>query len=60
MIDKFEVAARNAVGGAGSSTAMTVRTALAANAFRRVVEVVSRTVGHALVVLAQMKTLGAE
>lgn len=59
-IDKFEVSASDAVGSSWSSTAMTVWTAWTTDVFSSIVEIIRRTVGHALVVLAQTQTLGAE
>jgi len=59
-IDKFEVPACDAVSSCRPSTAMTVGTALTTDVIGCIVEIIRRTIRHALVVLAQMQTLGAE
>jgi len=59
-IDNFEVSAGDAVSSCWPSTAVTVWTAWTTDVTGSIVEIIRRTVGHALVVLAQVHTRGAE
>lgn len=59
-IDEFEVSAGDAVSSCRTSASVTVRAARTTQVIHGVVEIIHRTVRHALVLLTSTKTLGTE